>query len=937
MSKEIEKTRIKLRSKLDRPFFALLSNGMYRAIWNFMQKHDINYYWQAAIAKFRERQKHYRIRDFDLYAIGQSHLDACWLWTKLSTIRKAIITFQKGIEHFEKYPYFKLSLTSPQYYDWVKRFKPKLFEKVKEYVEQGRLEIVGGMWIEPDANLPNGESFVRQALYGQLFYLENFGKMATIEVLEDSFGYNPQLPQIFKKTGAKAFWTTKITWNEYTEFPFSNFIWRGIDGTEIFTHMFMFQLTVMLDLTRYERTGRKLKEPGLVFNSSFKLEDFENQMSSDRVRSLGIFYGFGDGGMGPLTEEIDILTNAARSKHIEFATTEQFFNILQKECGNLIPIWDDELYLELHRGCYTSVANIKRLNRAGEINLRNCEVLLTLFSLFYKYFKYPTMRMDKLWKDLLFNQFHDILPGSSIQDVYYEQEKELENIIQKTQGYISVALQLILLTYLKKQDKLEDAGNYFVVLNTLPWERNGIIDCNQLKGEFDFKKRDFIQIENMPPISYRIINLNTYFEKKKEEPIINLRLENLNDRIVLENSKLKVTIQKVTGKISSLIFKESHNREIIRESDGIGIHVYKSKKTPHPAWEIYRGFTKYPVKKGIVKGIQIIKNTDLIKTVKLIYKFKKTSIYHYISLRLYSDHLEFKTDIDVYDKKLIFKVRFPFNLETNLMSCEIPYGYKTRKIIPESEMEEGKWEFPALKYVDISEDKLGVTLINNSKYGFSKNEKGIYLTLLQTPRRAHTPFFSHLDLVPKNERTRYVDIGFNSTEYTLWCHQENFTRSLAWRKGYEFNYPLLFQQYDKELPGLAEFFDVEIVDKFKHIFRNELSIVSVLNPNIILQVIKMPEQIILDLEESNHENNNNDPDKGKIIVMRLFETSGYPQENVEIEFNNVFRINKVVETDLLERRLSQKFEDSIKIKDHRKLSLNFGKFEIKTIKLWISL
>jgi alpha-mannosidase len=907
---------------------------MYKSIWNFMQKHNINYYWQAAIAKFRERQKKYRIRNFDLYAIGQSHLDACWLWTKLSTIRMAIITFQKAVEHFEMYPYFTLSLTSPQYYDWVKRFKPKLFEKVKEYVKQGRLEIVGGMWIEPDANLPNGESFVRQALYGQLFYLENFGKIASIEVLEDSFGYNPQLPQIFIKSGAKAFWTTKITWNEYSEFPFSNFIWRGIDGSEIFTHMFMFQLTVLLDLTRYQRTGRKVKEPGLVFDSSYKLEDFEDQMSSERIRSLGVFYGFGDGGRGPLKEEIDIITNAARSGHMKFATTEQFFDIVREECGDLIPIWDDELYLEYHRGCYTSIVNIKRLNRFGEVYLRNCELLLTIFSLFYKYFKYPASKMEKLWKDLLFNQFHDILPGSSIQDVYYEQEKELDNIIEKTQSYISVALQFILLTYLKKQDIMKNADDFLIVVNTLPWNRDEIIYTKDIKGNFpSLKNRDYIKIEKIPPISYKIINLKRYLKENEHQASTDLKLNNSEKEITLENSKLIITIKKTTGKITSLVLKEIKNRELIREANGIGIHVYKEKTVPHAAWEIYKNFTSYPVNIGMVKGIQIEMNTDLVKSIKIIYKFKKTAIYHYITLRSDSDKLEFKTDVDVHDKKLLFKVRFPFNLKTNLMSCEIPYGYKIRKIVPESEMEEGKWEFPALKYVDISDEDIGVTLLNNSKYGFSKNEKGVYLTLLHTPRRAHTPFFSYIDLVPKKERTKYLDIGFNSTEYALWFHKDNFTRSLAWRRGYEYNYPLLLKQYDKELPSLPEFFDIEVVDKFKHVFRKEISLVNVDNPNVILQVMKKPEKIILELEEPELENNN----KETIIIIRLFETSGFPQENVDIEFDNLFRINKAIETDLLERKISTNQNNTLKIKDHRKLTVNFGKFEIKTIKLWLIL
>ena len=412
-------------------------------------------------------------------------------------------------------------------------------------------------------------------------------------------------------------------------------------------------------------------------------------------------------------------------------------------------------------------------------------------------------------------------------------------------------------------------------------------------------------------------------------------MEYLKDEIIIENSKLSLVINKITGKITSLIFKETE-REVIRDKDGIGIHLYEERRWKYPAWEIHRNFTSYPVKLGIVRGIKIVSDTAQTKSIKLFYKLKKTNIDHTITLRADSDMVEFKTEMEVWTKKILFKVRFPFNLDTNIMSCEIPYGYKKRKIMPSSEMEEGKWEFPAQKYVDISEGDFGITLVNNSKYGFSKNEKGLYLTLLHTPKMPYSPFFSHIQIVPKNERIKFVDFGHHIIEYALWVHDKGFTESAAWRKGYEYNYPLYIKENDEDLQSPPEFFDIEINEKFKNIFNRQMSMVSVSNQNIILEVIKFPEDYTTELDKGTE----NGKEKSVSLILRLYETSGAPQDDVELEFNNVFKIDSAIETDLLERPLNGDDKDEntlIRIKDRRKLSLTFGKFEIKTIKLDLSI
>lgn len=556
MLKKSKKKKKKLKIGFDRVLDAYLISKPWRKWWGFCQsRSNINYYFISAIGRLLGKLDHYKTEEFNLYCIGHSHLDACWLWTKLSTIKRAIVTFQQNIEHFEKYPFYTFSQTSPQYYDWIRRLRPELFQKIKDYEKLGRWEIIGGMWVEPDLNLPNGESLVRQRLYGQLFYLEHFGKIAKIESLEDSFGFNAQLPQILVKSGAEVFWTIKITWNDLTEFPFANFLWRGIDGSEIFTHMYKCNWSVFTALSLYKRSGRKIKNPNLVFNSLSEKEYIESQLSDDRVKTCGVFFGLGDGGMGPVQEEIELLRNLERGKHLKFSNFEQYFKILRRECGDVLPIWNDELYLENHRGVYTTQANIKKLNRLCEINLRNWEILSSLSDIILKNYSYPSQEIEKSWKILLFIQFHDILPGSSIQDVYYEQEKEMDNLIQKIKKSISTILQSILLLSLKNLDLIQndDANNYAIIFNSLPWDRDGIIKTSNGSGKY-------LQIKKMPPLSFRIIDFKhiDYKDEELSQTRGNLNIIYQKEEISIENSLLFVKINKLSGKIVSIIFKKTN-------------------------------------------------------------------------------------------------------------------------------------------------------------------------------------------------------------------------------------------------------------------------------------------------------------------------------------------------------------------------------------------
>lgn len=925
-----KKKELKLQRGNERFLDAMLHSKHWRKLWDYLQKNHINYYLHNAYFNLGKAIKGIDFNNFEIYAIGRSHLDAAWHWTKLSTIRRAIITVMQVMDNFQKFPLFKFSQTTPQYYEWIHKLRPTLFSKIQEYEKKGRWALTGGMWVEPDTNLPSGESLVRQRLYGQLFYLKHFGKIAKIECLADTFGFNAQLPQILKKSGAEAFWSLKIMWNDYTEFPFANFLWRGIDGSEIFTQMFNVKL--LSNIKKYRQKARIPEKEGLVFGSSSNLTEIEKKLTEDYIKKCGIFFGKGDGGLGPLVEEISFMESLAKRGILKFATVNEYFQNLKKECEDKpLPIWNDELYLEYHRGVYTSQANTKRLNRACEISLRNTEILLTLLRLFCDNYRYPKEKMDDYWKTLLFNQFHDILPGSSKQDIYYEQEQELENVLKSSNKLKETASQILLHRLIELADQGIQARKYGILINTLPWNRSDYIKLDsKTMSSLDVKQHE-LWIEDIPPLSFRLIDIENYLNQSSEEQkeqILTLKEDSSN--ITISNSNLSLKIQKSTGKLISIQSKNENNnsqkRELLRNKNAIQVKVYEEKNGEYPAWNIYSEYTQLPVSIGLPKNISIVEDSESRKAVQISYRFQNTAIDHTITLRAKSNLINFKTDIDAQDSWLLFKIRFPFDIDSKYIRGEIPYGFLKRKILPETEMEKGKWEFPAQKYVDLSAKKYGVTLVNNSKYGFSTNENGLYLTLLHTPLRPQNKVYSILDLVPEEERTDYVDIGFHSIEYGLWVHEGDFEASKAWQKGYEFNYPILLGTANKKIPERS----YTLKDEFKSFFKKNdefvYSLVSIENPRIIAQALKPPEDIILE-EEGIHSK-----EMKNFLILRLFETSGKAQNNVRIVFSKNISLQSVIEVDLLERT-KESNDNQIEIKNKKEITLNFSKFEIKTLRL----
>ena len=585
--------------------------------------------------------------DFNTYAIAQSHLDAAWLWTIQDSKVRAFKTFYKGIEHIEKYPYFRISLTSPLYYNWVKKYDKNLWKKVREAVKSEKLDVFGGSWIEPDLNCSSGESLVRQRLYGQLFYLRNFGKISRVEALPDTFGFPSTLPQILVKSGADSFWTTKLTWNDYNSFPIANFMWRGPDGSEIFTHMFKFVEMGILDFGLYKKTGRRPKKHNLVFNSRSNYENNSDLLSdTQKVSTAGIFYGTGDGGEGPLEFEIDLMENLGRRFKQKQTTAHKYFEILKKDVGDKIITWNDELYLEYHRGCLTTLADVKKGNRLSENLIIAAEMLSMIFLIrgISPNYEFPKAIFDDCWKKIMLHQFHYILSGTSIPEVYVQTRKEHDYVIKN--------MRLILEGILKQ------------IFSSTPHDREEILVYNPITVFNDASIRIGeieVPVKNLEPLSLNILNKNT-LAKSVDAQNSNLKLTGSDSFFTIENKALKVTVSKVDGqikciqymnpdgfvKILNILYGERNGFSLpehqLLSFKGARLKVYEENffGNMFPAWNLDQRYNKRPVTTKLNGNVDIeYEGADRI-TIKVPLKIKSFStLYIFVAL----NHAEGKPEL----------------------------------------------------------------------------------------------------------------------------------------------------------------------------------------------------------------------------------------------------------------------------------------------------
>ncbi len=665
-----------------------------------------------------------------VHAVGHAHIDVGWLWPVKESIRKAARTFSTQLDLMEKYPEYIFGASQPQLYQFIKDNYPELFEKIKLQVKAGRWELQGGMWVEADCNISGGESLVRQFLHGKNFFMDEFGVDVKNLWLPDVFGYSAALPQIIRKSGCDYFLTQKLSWSQVNKFPYEAFWWQGLDGSRVLTH-FLPEKNYNSDL---------LPEKLIAAQNNFAENSFLSRFIS--------LFGMGDGGGGASPEYLE---NRRRQENLEYtpkvkcSRADEFFELL-KDDADFLDSWNGELYLEYHRGTYTVQAATKRNNR-------KCEELLAASEFLFSHLpmeKYPSEFMDKMWKMLLRNQFHDILPGSSITEVYRDADADYAEIISGCRKELDrTALELF-----EKNEKS------MVLVNTLSTEYSGVMELPESWSGFRIVDENGktlpVQLEDgkllasvsLPGTSFSVIH-------RKENIEVN-QISRRNE-LVLENSFIRYEFSE-TGQLISAKDKET-GREFI-SAPGNVLSIYHDRSNYFEAWDVDIFYMQE--KNADLDGEFSGSFTGPVRSgLEFTFHYGKSSIRQVITLTPQSRRLDFETSVSWHESRRMLRTAFPVAVQSPEALFDIQYGHIRRATHNNTSWETAQFEVCAHKFADLSDAAGGAALLNDCKYGYRVKGNIIDLALLRSPK--HPDF--------------YADMGEHVFTYSFYPHNGGMTAS----------------------------------------------------------------------------------------------------------------------------------------------------------------
>ena len=643
--------------------------------------------------------------DLNVTAVGHAHIDTGWLWPVRETVRKCGRTYASQIKLIEEYPDYVFGASQPQHYQMVKDHYPKLYEKIRKTVKDGRWECQGGMWVEADCNIISGESMVRQFLHGKNFFMDEFGVDVRNLWIPDVFGYSAAMPQIMKLCGVDYFITQKISWSEFNKFPHNTFMWQGIDGSRVLTHF----------PPENNYNSPALPGPHIHAQEQFKENDFMHEY-------LALF-GIGDGGGGPREEHVETslrMANLNGAPKVKFGRACDFLERASQHADEL-ETWVGELYLELHRGTLTTQSRTKRGNRRLEKRLRDVEMVWSALPLE----QYPAAELDRLWKVLLINQFHDIIPGSSINRVYREAEAQYAGSLAECDALIERAAGSLL-------NAEEDTLTLLNTLNIdytgpamLPgsWSGCAVVDAdgNELPSQ---PAGDGIAVQaRLPASSFTVL-------RKGDGAAAGT--ETLNS-LALENELIRYEFTK-DGTITSIFDKEV-GREIVPDgAKGNLLSLYVDRPTCWDAWDVQTHYmnellenASATAKPGAVFGV-------VYSEIALELSIGGSSIRQKARLPKNSKRIDFETRVDWHEQHKMLRVSFPTVVRSEHATYDIQYGYITRNTHANTSWDYAKFEVGAQRYADLSGRDYGVALLNNCKYGHRITDGVLDLNLLRSPR-----------------------------------------------------------------------------------------------------------------------------------------------------------------------------------------------------------
>lgn len=686
--------------------------------------------------------------DLKVNVIGHSHIDVAWLWDYAQTREKVKRTFSTVLKLMDEYPEYKFMASTPQLYQFIKEDQPELYGKIKQKIEEGRWETEGGLWLECDCNLVSGESLVRQIVEGKRFFEKEFNVDSKIVWLPDVFGYSGNLPQIMSKAGIEKFVTAKIGWNDTNRFPYDTFIWKGIDGSKVDAFLISTPDKCNPRKGIYDITYTTYC-PDVTAN--YILGTWHRYSQKDFNQTTFMTMGWGDGGGGVTKEMLEAQRRFAYGipgiPKTEISTVKETLdeikNNFDKSCDELhrIPTWTGELYFEFHRGTLTSVPMIKKYNRDAEILLQEAETVNVISNILFNN-KYESELYEKNWKHVLLNQFHDVLPGSSIEEVYIDAKEILEKVREEVSANKNNQLDIIL-----KNIK----GNGLAIYNPNGFITDGVVNVN---GKTEI-------VKDIPSYGYKLIKQN-----KENKPLFirNKYLEN-NFYIIKFNKD---------GSINSL-FDKRNNRELVETNKSFNQLVcYEDMAYEYDNWELAY-FHKH---KAYVLNDDALFNEikeDHMVGFEIVKKYNNSVIKQTITIYDDFDRIDVKNDIVWNEKNQILKALFPLNLLFDEVNYDIQFGHVSRNNHHNTPYDSACFESVGHKWIDASENNYGFAILNDGKYGFGSEENVLSISLLKS---GSFPFDGASEFIP-------------SFTYSLYPHNGNLTNSDVIEKSYVLNRPLI--------------------------------------------------------------------------------------------------------------------------------------------------
>lgn len=628
----------------------------------------------------------------DISLIGHAHIDTAWLWPIGETRRKCVRSFSSQLAYMADYPEYKFACSQAQQYEWVAQDNPELFGRIKKAAKRGQWVPVGGTWIEPDCNIPSGESLVRQFLLGQRYFEREFGARCVEFWNPDVFGYNGQLPQICQGAGISRFVTQKLSWNRFNKPRHQTFIWEGIDGSEVFTHFPPADnYNATPDITTLREAVRRYKD-------------------SDRSRYSLMPFGYGDGGGGPtkaMLETVRRTTDLQGVARTTMRTPAEFFDLLETDCTDRVRMLG-ELYFEYHRGTYTSQAATKRGNRQCENLLHEVEFMSAVAEEgAARGYSYPAAALENLWKLVLLNQFHDILPGSSIRLVYEDTERQHAQVREEAQVLKDRALAALI-----KQVPTDGSARERAVVNTTAFDRTEVVTQD---GALAWAEAPAYGVGATTATHHVVIT-----EKLP------------GGGVALENSYLRAELA-ADGTLVSLLEKES-DREALAASGNQWL-IYDDVPTAWAAWDVDPQHMETERAIEAARGLKITLEHDLRAEVTFTQRISdKSTARQVVRLDAGARRLEFHCTVDWHETNRMLKVAFPLNVRATGATYEMQFGAVERPNHFNTTHDLARFEVPGHRWADMSEHGFGVALLNDSKYGWSAMGNTLRLSLLRSPK-----------------------------------------------------------------------------------------------------------------------------------------------------------------------------------------------------------